>query len=105
MPTRPHNPGLPPGAKFRRGNVTYRHRVPDGSIRHISVSVDFPPSVVYRGRRYYETGRLGYRISDRVQAAEYEAADLAVSSTVTHRVWLGERVWMAADGTVSPEMT
>jgi hypothetical protein len=103
MATRPRNPGLPPPRRFQRGIVTHPVRRADGSIVRVSVPADFPPSFAHDGRLYAETGKLGYRVSDRVQAAEYEAVDLTVSSASRHPVWLGERVWLAADGTLSPE--
>jgi hypothetical protein len=31
MPTRPRNPGLLPGPKFRQGIVTYPHWMSDGT--------------------------------------------------------------------------
>jgi hypothetical protein len=104
MATRPGNPGLmPPAREFAEGILTYPHRMSDGSIRQVSIPVDWPRTLTYQGRLYAETGKLGYRIADRVQAAEYEANDLAVSSAGRHPVWLGHRVWFADDGTISPE--
>jgi hypothetical protein len=48
---------------------------------------EFPPSLVYRGKRYHRTGKLGTRNSDGVRSAEYEADDAG-------------RVWLGADGRV-----
>lgn len=51
---------------------------------------EFPPSLVYRGKRYRRTGKLGTRNSDGVRSAEYEADDAS-------------RVWLGADGRVMPD--
>jgi hypothetical protein len=102
MATRLRNHGLPPPRRFQRGIITHPVRMSNGTIRHVSVPVDFPTSLTYEGRLYAETGRLGYRISDRVQAAEYGAVELVASSTGRHLVWLGKRIWMAVDGAICP---
>jgi hypothetical protein len=51
---------------------------------------EFPPNLVYRGRRYYQTGKFGTRRSDGVRSAEYEADDAS-------------RVWLGADGRIIPD--
>jgi hypothetical protein len=54
------------------------------------VKGDFPSSLIYRGKRYHRTGKLGTRFSDGMRAAEYEADDAS-------------RVWLGADGQVVPD--
>ncbi len=90
MATRPHDPGLPPVPRFRRGTVTYPVRRPDGRVVAVSVPTDWPDTIRHAGRTYRATGNEGYRVADRVQAAEY--AD-------RH----GHRVWLTADGAVEEE--
>lgn len=51
---------------------------------------EFPSSLVYRGKRYHRTGKFGTRNSDGVRSAEYEADDAS-------------RVWLGADGRVTPD--
>ena len=62
----------------------------DGSVRRVSVPIDWPATIQHQGRRYRETGTLGYRVADSVQAAEYEDAR-------------GRRVWLTADGAAEEE--
>ena len=51
---------------------------------------EFPSSLVYRGKRYHRTGKLGTRVADGVRTAEYEAEDAS-------------RVWLGTDGRVIPD--
>jgi len=60
------------------------------------VPVDWPESIRHGNRTYYLTGKIGHRISDQAQAAEFEAVDEEGRRT-------GERIWLHNDGTVSEE--
>jgi len=62
----------------------------------VHVPVDWPGSIRHGDRTYNLTGKIGHRISDKAQAAEYEAVD-----EDGHRT--GERVWLHKDGTVTEE--
>jgi hypothetical protein len=56
----------------------------------VRVEGEFPGRLVFEGKRYVATGKLGTRVVDGVQAAEYEAGDAA-------------RVWLGRDGRVVPD--
>jgi hypothetical protein len=60
------------------------------------VPVDWPEGIRHEGKTFYPTGKLGHRVSDKVQAAEYEAVDGDGRRS-------GERVWVLDDGTVVEE--
>ena len=65
-------------------------------IVHVTVPVDWPESIPHQGGTFHQTGKLGHRASDKMQAAEYEAVDEDGRMT-------GERVWLLGDGTILEE--
>jgi len=65
-------------------------------IVHVTVPVDWPESIHHDGKRYYQIGKLGHRLGDQAQAAEYEAVDGEGRRT-------GERVWLLDDGTITED--
>jgi hypothetical protein len=60
------------------------------NLKHEPTAGEFPSSVMYRGKRYHRTGKLGTRVADGVRTAEYEADDAS-------------RVWLGTDGRVTPD--
>ena len=80
---------------FVRGPATFPVRRPEGTV-FVTVPVNWPPSVRHGGKTFFQTGKLGHRVGDQAQAAEYEAVD-----GQGHRT--GERVWLLDDGTVTED--
>jgi hypothetical protein len=85
----------PPPSGVIRGPTTFPVRRPEGTV-HVTVPVNWPPSIQHNGMTCYPTGKLGHRPGDQAQAAEYEAVDGEGRRT-------GERVWLLGDGTVTAD--
>lgn len=92
MARRDANPNEPPNRIVTR-LATFPVRFQN---RTVHVTVDWSQSIHHDGKRYYQTGKLGHRLGDQAQAAEYEAVD----GEGRRR---GERVWLLDDGTITED--
>jgi hypothetical protein len=73
--------------------LTFPARRDDGTTYHCTVPIDWPATVRHNGQTYRATGKVGHRVSDKMQCAEYEGPFR----------WAGARVWLMADGTVTED--
>ncbi len=94
MAPRDDDPAEPPNRIVRR-LATFPVRF-QNRIVHVTVPVDWPERIHHDGKAYYQTGKLGHRLGDRTQAAEYEAVDGGGCRK-------GERVWLLDDGTITED--
>jgi hypothetical protein len=94
MARRDDEPAEPPNRIVRR-LATFPVRFLNRTV-HVTVPVDWPESIHHDGKTYYQTGKLGHRLGDQAQAAEYEAVDGEGRRT-------GERVWLLDDGTITED--
>jgi hypothetical protein len=74
-----------------RRPVTFPVRRSEGTV-YVTVPVDWPERIRHQGKMFRPTGKLGHRVSDKTQAAEYEAVDGEGRRT-------GERLWLLDNGT------